>query len=236
LAQVLAAEGIEQAKNARAWIDANLGGVASFDVRYVSSYLRARQTVLNLSDVDSDVGWIIDDRLSERSWGVYGTFTEAQRKELFPRTVEMHKRSAWYTRLDGGDNMPDVHAHVRDFQGTLHREWAGKRVFVGAHGELINVARYSIERMIPEQWEAINDDPAYDIRNCSILHYSRVNPEDPGDIREKITWRRMIYTDAVDESPDGGEWVQIPPRHHYTNRELLAQIAIAPPILPGGQT
>lgn len=64
-----------------------------------------------------------------------------------------------------------------------------------------------------------------------MLHYARVNPADENDVRDRITWRRMIYPDAVEESPDGGEWVELPARQRFTGAELLEQAEFAPPLL-----
>ena len=41
----------------------------------------------------------------------------------------------------------------------------------------------------------------------------------------------MVYPDAPHESPDGGEWVELPKRQRFTGEELLKQIEIAPPLL-----
>ena len=100
-----------------------------------------------------------------------------------------------------------------------------------SHGDLINVARYGVERMLPEEWEAMDRDPRYTLRNCSITHYSRVNPFDRSDVREKLCQRRMVYPDAVAESPDGGEWVELPARRQYTGAELLTQAESAPRLI-----
>lgn len=228
--QRLSDKGIQQAKNAKRWIDENLGGVQSFDARYVSPFLRTRETAAYLGGLD--VGeWTIDDRVVERSWGVYGTVARAEQRAQFPLTVKLHQSTPWYVRFDGGESMPDVYGRFRDFQGTLHREQSGQRVLVVSHGDFINVARYGIERLRPEQWEAIDRDPRFTIRNCAVLQYSRVNPLNPDDVRDKIHWRRMIYPDAIDESPDGGEWVELPERERFTGAELLEQVELAPKLL-----
>lgn len=230
--QRLSAKGIGQAQNAKIWLDANLGGVESFDGRYVSPFLRTRETAAYIGG--HELGeWTIDDRVVERSWGVYGTVPRAEQRSQFPLTDKMREATPWYVRFDGGESMPDVYGRFRDFQGTLHREQSGKRVIVVSHGDFINASRYGIERMLPEQWEAIDRDPEYTIRNCSITHYSRVNPEDSSDIRDKIHWRRMIYPDAVHESPDGGQWVELPARQRYSGKDLLAQAEFAPRLLDG---
>lgn len=228
--QRLSKKGVEQAKNAKLWIDEYLGGVDSFDGRYVSPFLRTRETAAYIGGVETGE-WTIDDRIVERSWGVYGTVPRAEQRSRFPLTVELHSSTPWYVRFDGGESMPDVYGRFRDFQGTLHREQEGRRVIIVSHGDFINVARYGLERMRPEEWEAIDRDPNYTIRNCSITHYSRVNPENELDVREKITWRRMIYPDAVEESPDSGAWIELPARQRFTGTELLNQVEFAPPLL-----
>jgi broad specificity phosphatase PhoE len=228
--QRLSSLGIEQAKLAKEFIDRELGSVASFDGRFLSPFLRTRETAASLGG-DECGEWTVDDRVVERSWGVYGTVARAEQRKQFPLTNKLHRSTPWYVRFDGGESMPDVYGRFRDFQGTLHREQSGKRVLVVSHGDFINVARYGIERMLPEQWEAIDRDPSYTIRNCSITHYSRVNPYDPTDIREKLQWRRMIYPDVIDQSPDGGQWVELPGRQRFSGAELRNQAEFAPRLL-----
>lgn len=228
--QRLSPKGVQQAEIARQWLEENLGGVMSFDGCYVSPFLRTRETAAHLGGLDNGA-WTIDDRVVERGWGVYGIVPRAEQRVQFPLTSKLHELTPWYVRFDGGESMPDVYGRFRDFQGTLHREQADKRVIIVSHGDFINVARYGIERMLPEQWESLDRDPRYTIRNCSITHYSRINPYDPTDIRDKIHWRRMIYPDAIHESPDKGEWVELPGRQRYTGAELLRQIEFSAPLL-----
>lgn len=228
--QRLSPLGIEQAKLAKVFIDRELDGASSFDGRFLSPFLRTRETAAYLGGDDCGE-WTVDDRVVERSWGVYGTVARAEQRKQFPLTSKLHQATPWYVRFDGGESMPDVYGRFRDFQGTLHREQSGKRVIVVSHGDFINVARYGIERMLPEQWEALDRDPMYTIRNCSITHYSRVNPNDPDDIREKLQWRRIIYPDAIDQSPDGGSWIELPGRQRFTGEELRHQAEFAPQLL-----
>jgi broad specificity phosphatase PhoE len=228
--QRLSPKGIRQAKAAKQWIDTNIGGVASFDARYVSPFLRTRETAAYVGGFDVK-DWTIDDRVVERSWGVYGTVPRAEQRSQFPLTAALHQATPWYVRFDGGESMPDVYSRFRDFQGTLHRENAHARVIVVSHGDFINVVRYGVERMRPEEWEAMDRDPRYTIRNCSVLHYSRVNPNDPSDVRDKIQWRRMVYPEALSESPDNGEWVELPHRQRFSGAELVEQAGMAPPLL-----
>lgn len=218
----LSAKGVSQAVAAKRWLDTHLGGAASFDGKYLSPFLRTRETAAYIGGPECD-GWTVDDRVVERSWGVYGIVPRAEQRKQFPLTSKLHEATPWYVRFDGGESMPDVYGRFRDFQGTLHREQSGRRVIVVSHGDFINVARYGIERMLPEQWEEMDKDPHYTIRNCSITQYSRVNPGDADDIRDKLHWRRIIYPDAIEESPDGGRWIELPERQRFSGSELLEQ-------------
>lgn len=229
--QRLTDRGISQAKAAKEYIDREMGGLKLFDAHYVSPALRTRETAAYAGGLE--VGdWTIDDRIIERSWGVYGKMPRAEQRAQFPLTATEKQANPWYIRLDGGESMPDVYGRFRDFQATLHREQADKRVVVVSHGDFINAARYGVERMTPEEWERLDEDKAYTIRNCTLLHYTRVNPDDPSDVRDKLHWRRYIYPDAVDESPDGGQWVELSERRRYSGGELIEQAeATAPRLL-----
>lgn len=226
----LSAKGVAQAEATRVWLDENLGGAQSFDGKYLSPFLRTRETAAYIGGPECE-GWTVDDRVVERSWGVYGIVPRAEQRKQFPLTSRLHEATPWYVRFDGGESMPDVYGRFRDFQGTLHREQSGRRVIVVSHGDFINVARYGIERMLPEQWEEMDKDPRYTIRNCSVTHYTRINPQDSEDIRDKLHWRRIVYPDAVEESPDGGNWVELPERQRFSGAELLTQTNRAERIL-----
>ena len=219
----LTKKGVEQAKNAGIWIEHNIGSLATFDALYVSPFLRTRETAAYIGGA-ALANWTIDDRLVERSWGVYGKVSRAEQRSQFPLTAAEKAANPWYIRLDGGESMPDVYARFRDFQGTLHREQAGRNVLVVSHGDFINAARYGVERMMPEEWEELDENSDYTLKNCTILEYSRVNPQDETDIRTKMRWRRYTYPDAPELSPDGGGWVELAERRRYTGAELLAQV------------
>jgi broad specificity phosphatase PhoE len=229
--QRLSSLGIKQAKLANAWIDENLGGAKSFDLRYFSPFLRTRETAAYVGGTDCG-DWIIDDRVVERSWGVYGALPRAEREQVFARTETMYRQSPWYTKLDGGESRYEVSDRFRDFQGTLHREAGGLRVLVVTHGDFMGIARYNIERMLPEQFEAVENDRSQILTNCAILHYSRVNPTEPCDVREKLSFRRMINATDIASSPFGGDWIELPPRPMYSGAELLTQTERAPRLIP----
>src|SRR5262245_4795957 len=99
--QRLSDEGIEQANKAKEWVDDNLGGAASFDLRYFSPFLRTRETAAHLGGLECG-DWIVDDRVAERSWGIFGLLPKADREKVFELTAKMFRRSPWYTAVEGG--------------------------------------------------------------------------------------------------------------------------------------
>lgn len=227
----LSHKGVKQAQLAGAAIREYLGGIESFDALYVSPFLRTRETAAHIGGIACE-GWTIDDRLIERSWGLYGTMSREDQEKHFPRTHKQKNDNPWYIRLDGGESMADVYGRFRDFQGTLHREQSDGRVLAVTHGDFINAARYGVERMTPEQWEAMDNDRDYTVTNCQILEYTRVNPDDPEDVRDKLRWRRYISVDTERIDPEHNmQWVELTDRRRYSGKELLGQVAIAPNII-----
>lgn len=229
--QRLSTRGIEQAKLAKAWVDAHLGGAQSFDLRYFSPFLRTRETAAYLGGEACD-NWIMDDRVVERSWGTYGALSRAERQLRYAMADQMYAQSPWYTKLPGGESRYEVSDRFRDFQRTLHREAEGLRVLVVTHGDFMGIARYNIERMLPEQFEELERDKSHDVKNCAIFHYSRVNPNDAADVRPKMSFRRLVNPTDLPSSPLGGDWIELPPRPKFTGAELLAQVLRAPRLLP----
>lgn len=229
--QRLSRLGIEQAQQACEWIDTNLGGVAMFDYGYVSTFLRTRETASYLGRPKN--GWALEDRIVERNWGVFGTLPREERDRRYAETVKMRAQSPWFVKLDGGESLYDVRLRWRDMQESLLRSKVDDRVILVTHGDFMSSARYDIERQTPEEFDAIQKDSSQDILNCMITHYSRINPDNPDDIRPKISWRRMIYPTDEDRSPFHGEWVPIGPRRFYDCDDLIDQVNnLAKPLIP----
>ena len=215
--------GVDQAKQAGEWIREHIGQISSFDVVHFSPFIRTRETAAYICGTE-EVLLTPDDRIIERDWGQFGKFTTEDQEKHFPHTYREKRANPLYVRLDGGESMIDVYGRIRDMQGTLHREYSESRVMMVTHGDLMNVWRYAVERMLPEDWEVLDRDKSYDFKNCSILQYTRVNPHDAHDIRQHLKWRRFVHTVDPDNSPDNGEWVELPDRVRYSPTELLSQV------------
>lgn len=82
----LTPQGIDQAIAAGKWITQNIGSIDGyFDRRYVSPFIRTRETALNLLG-STACDFLKDDRLIERSWGTYGAVSLEERSDLFAHT------------------------------------------------------------------------------------------------------------------------------------------------------
>ncbi len=222
--QRLACRGIEQAQIAGRWLESEFSGSIDevFDKKYVSHFVRTTETALHLGGVAA-TGWRYDKRIVERSWGTIGALSREEQKEAFARTIERQEIDPLYTAKDGGEALAtDVLMRWRDYVDTLHREASGERVVAVTHGELMWVARYDLERMLPEEGVALDDTQK--IRNCSVLHYSRRDPEDPEHISSRLQWMRFVYPDALGESPYDGEWQELSNNRKFSGADLAARV------------
>lgn len=220
--QELAEQGIQQAQTAGNYMRANDMDPKDFDRRDVTMYNRGMQTAAYLSGQD-DCEWLPEIRLIERDWGSYGAMTIKERQERYPDTERMKTLSPFFARFDGGESMHDVVYRVRDYLNTLNREATDQRVLAVTHGELMWAARFVIERMTPHEWQDLDGDKTQRIGNCAILQYSRMNPEDPEDVKRSLSngWRRMLNPLDPDNSPFDGEWVKLPGKRLFTPKQLL---------------
>ncbi len=189
---------------------------------FVSPFLRARETA---GYIGGD-NWIIDDRIVERFRGVYGVVS--YEKALGQAAmVNMRDVSSWYARIDGAESLQDVFGRYRIFQNSIRRHHGNQKVIVVAHSDFIKTACYAIEWMLPEDWQ----EDAVRLPNGGLVHYSRVNPHNPTDIRDSITWRRIVYPSDLAKSPNGGDWQEISIKRRYSSAELLDSVEVAETIL-----
>ena len=222
--------GVEQAKMAKEVIDVELGGLASFDALYVSPFMRARETAAYMGGVEQG-GWMIDDRLVERNWGVYGKLTREQQRIQYPLTRAEKSSNPWYARLDGGETMAEVYQRYRDFESEMKSKQAKKRVFVVGHGESIKAAIYGIEYMLPEKWEEDDNNKDLDITNVMMVNFVQANPNDAEEVRDKLAWRRYINPLDRAKAPYDGQWVELKARQRYFGYELLKQVERSPRLI-----
>lgn len=224
--QRLTEKGVEQAKATGKWIEENLGGIESFNGKYVSPFLRTRETAGYIGGND----WIIDDRIIERFLGVYGviSYRDAEKQA---ELMNIRDSSPWYARLEGAESMQDVFSRYRAFQDSIRRHQPGERVIVVSHGNFIKAARYAIEWMLPEKWLESETEVFKTVQNGAIVHYTRVNPENSFDVRESITWLRIIYPSDLENSPNNGQWKELKIKRRFNASELLESANFVEPLL-----
>lgn len=226
--QRLTADGIKQSQLAAYWLNKEFGSIDNFDGCFVSPFLRARETAALLGGSN----WIVDDRIVERFRGVYGVVSYQQNYEDEDKTLRLKgifDASPWYARLDGAESLQDVFGRYRAFQDSIKRHYARRKVLVVSHGDFIKTARYAIEWMMPEKWH--RDRAKFALPNCAIIHYSRINPLDPTDRADGLSWMRIIYPDDPNNSPKGGQWQKLKIKRIFTAEELVDGVTDFPPIL-----
>ena len=111
----------------------------------------------------------------------------------------------------------------------MHREVADKKVIAVTHGETMEVARFVLERLLPEEWQQQEQDDSFKLANCQVLHYTRTNP-DTGEKSKRLEWRRSVCVWDKSRSWSNGQWVQIG-RRRYNDEELLRLVETHPRLL-----
>jgi broad specificity phosphatase PhoE len=223
-------KGIAQAEAAGAWILQNIKPLEDFDALYCSAFMRARETAAHLGG--AACMWRPHNLIHERDWGEYGATPRSEQSQRYPFASRMKQVAPLYARLNGGEAIADsVTLRVRDYRATLKRKWSDQDVLTVTHGDVIGTVRYVFEEMLPEQWHESDKDKAQRIGNCAILWYTKVNPEDPLDIRSHLHWRRMIQPDNLKASPFDGEWREMPDNRFMSGAQLLDSIEQFPRLL-----
>src|SRR3989338_316145 len=88
----------------------------SFDMRYVSYYLRSRET-MHLMYPGERV--YEDPRLAEAQRGIWHTMTKEEIRLKYPEESRRKEREKLYHyRAPGGENGPDVELRIHSFLGT----------------------------------------------------------------------------------------------------------------------
>jgi broad specificity phosphatase PhoE len=156
--------GREQAHITASYLKENY---APFSVRYVSYYLRARQTMEILCP---DERVYEDPRLAEAQRGIWHTMTRDQVAEQYPFEIARKEREGLYHyRAPGGENWADVELRIHSFLGTLSRDYEGERVLIVVHGHWLILFQRLIHHFSIE--EAIERYHARQFENASVTIY-----------------------------------------------------------------
>lgn len=212
----LAVRGVEQAQATGEWLRENFHPFNRF---YVSPHARTRETAAHLK---LNGEWIVDDRFRERDWGEVANPNEDFTSAISPLSKRLKKMNEWYWKPQGGESLATgVRARVAMVMDSLYRlDSSENNVVAVTHGEFIRVAQFVIERLSPDVFNAMDADPANKIENTMVVQYTRQNPNDYSDIRDRFQWRRGICPWDESKSWKNGEWVEFHTKKH-SDAELL---------------
>lgn len=225
----LTATGRAQAQAIGAWISEEIG---DFDRYYVSPYVRTKETAGHLG-LDG-AQWRLNRALRERDWGDIGArpIEEFENRPEFEWSAATKRSDPLYWVAPGGESIAHVaEDRVRNVLDTLHRECADQRVICVCHGEVMWAFRLVLERIDDADFVTLDKDRSEKIRNCTALHYTRVDP-DTGQQARRPMWVRRAHPVLGGEgwTVEVGPWRRIEFRLP-TNDELLNDVATVAPML-----
>jgi broad specificity phosphatase PhoE len=211
--------GIEQAKKAGLWFLEN--NKNSFDRMLVSNNVRAMQTAAYLSLPEAN--WMIDFNLRERDGGLFNVITPSKRDLVYSDQQKFYNTQPFLFRPPQGESLADVCQRIKIVIDTLGRECDGKNVVIVCHGHVMRAFRIILERMSLKKTNEylITKEEWGRVPNCSIIHYTRENPNDNGQqLSNYFEWVRVIRPAGGGKLEDDFEKIN---RKKYTNEELIAE-------------
>lgn len=211
--------GISQAEKAGTFLRDNR--FTSFDRMLVSNNVRAMQTVGHL-DIKA-ANWMIDFNLRERDGGLFNAITPSKRDSHYVDQKKFYNTQPFLYRPPQGESMADVCQRIKIVLDTLARECDGKDVIIVCHGHVMRGFRIMLERLsLQKSNELLTSQEEWArIPNCSILHYTRENPNDKNaELSNRLDWVRMIRPAGGGNLEDAFTKIE---RKKYTNEELFAE-------------
>jgi NAD+ kinase len=195
-------------------------GLADFERRYVSDYVRAKETASHLRLEGPD--WYVDPALREREWGSLDGLSWEEREEQIKQDAHVRLKDPFYWVPPNGESIAQLTVRLRILLDTLHRECSDMRVIVVCHGEVMWALRFMIERMSVGTWMELehSDDPGVKIYNCQILHYTRRDPES-GAVLPHLDWMRSLCPCQPENHGPGWQLIE---RETFSNEDLLLEV------------
>lgn len=214
----LTEKGKTQALVAGEWLKQN--NLTRFDRHYVSTDVRAMETA-SLFDLP-DAQWEPGRQLRERDSRIEGYLPDDEWRERFASYLRLLENHRFDTVMPGGESTADVCERLRNnIINTLYHEGGIGRVIIVSHHDVMQAFRVIFEHLSADQYDNIVREglPESKIGNCQIMHYTRVDPDDPNHILPHLGWVRSV--NPWDPKYAGHDWRLIE-RHRYSNAELMA--------------
>lgn len=212
----LTAQGVQQARTAGAWL---AGQGIEFDRAITSTYTRTRETA---GHIDPDRLWEENRVIRERSWGEIGSMSKQEFARRYAQNKAYRDSDPLYWAPPAGESIANVAENrVRNILSTLHRENAAENVLMVTHGEFMWATRLVLERWSDEEFLRRDEDKSETIHNCTVLHYTSVNPV-TGETGTKLNRVRRAWPVQVDGewTMYVGEWEEFT-RPYLTGAQLL---------------
>ena len=183
-----------------------------FDAAFTSPYLRAIQTATSLG---LGISWSINNSLFERDWGIRWLNDRSKKfKKKFNQNV-------YFQGIEDGERLYTVALRARDFLNTIDKENYDNAIVV-THNEFIFVMKSIIEGIPVDEY--LDDFKKNNLKNCSMIFYTRANPNNPDEIHLSYKWRKVISTIDDNGNWDNGNWIEVLSKRLYSEAELEEKI------------
>ena len=210
----LTTNGVAQAQAAGAWIRDN---VSTLDRCITSPYVRTRETAANLGL--RDARWEENRVVRERSWGEISSMPRKVFQEQYSHNALLKRKDPLYWAPPAGESIANVAENrVRNLLSTLHRESSEQNVLVVSHGDFMWSTRLVLERWSDEEFLEYENDPGLTIYNCTVVHYSRVDPL-TGGVADWMRWVRVAHPRRDRET---GTWSMVESPWEFFDRDYLS--------------
>lgn len=211
--------GVEQAEKAGRWLLEN--SLTVFDRMLVSNNVRAMQTAAHLNLPNTN--WMIDFNLRERDGGLFNVLTPSQKDKNYSDQQKFYNTQPFLFRPPQGESVADVCQRIKVVLDTLARECDGKNVIIVCHGHVMRAFRIILERMSLQKTNnlLLAQEEWAQVPNCSIIHYTRENPEDTKEeLSNYFDWVRVIRPAGGGTLKDDFSKIE---RKKYSNDDLLSE-------------
>jgi 2,3-bisphosphoglycerate-dependent phosphoglycerate mutase len=170
----LSALGEQQSRALGRWF-ASMAPDQRPEVVLSSPYLRARSTAVAIQESSgltaSFAGFVIDERLREKEFGILDRLTRLGIEQRHPEQAASRRLvGKFYFRPPAGESWCDVILRLRSMLDTISLHYRGKRVLIVCHQVIVLCMRYVLENMDEESILAI--DAKGDVANCAVTEYA----------------------------------------------------------------
>lgn len=195
--------GQQQAHWAWSWL---MDHGRKYDVRYVSYYRRARET---MDILQPKKRIFVDPRLAEASRGIWHSMSRDEMTAYFPFELKRKEREGLYHyRPFGGENWPDIEARIWMWLTTIARDYEDQNVLVVCHGHWFILFQRLIERFSIE--EAVERYRMGVIPNCGIVEYKRYFEQKRGKWRQRLRMSKHGIVNPWEHDEELRDLVKVP--------------------------